>query len=54
MFKKQRPRLDRFFSKIKTLLVVSPGTHVNARPVAAQNSVHVQMELDLWLKGRGE
>jgi len=49
---KQRPRLDRIFSKIKTLLVTAsvpaPRTPLNTAWVARP----VQLELDLGLKER--
>lgn len=51
MSNKHRPRLDKFFNRIKTLLVAAPSrpvTHVHAPPPAPAVR-HEQMEFDLGL-----
>jgi hypothetical protein len=52
MHDKQRPRLEKFFSRIKSMLVSEPSRRVSVRPVVVKNTRHVQLELDLGLKRR--
>lgn len=52
MHSKQRPRLEKFFNRIKSMLVSEPWRRVSVRPVVLKNTRHVQLELDLGLKRR--
>ena len=52
MYNKQRPRLQHFFNKIRTVLVTACRKPAIARPVLRVTVKHEQMELDLGLKHR--
>ena len=52
MHDKQRPRLEKFFNRIKTMLVSEPWRRVTFPPVVLKNPRHVQLEFDLGLKRR--
>jgi len=52
MSNKQRPRLEKFFSRIKTLLVAAPPQPMRPMQPAERASTmrHEQMEFDLGVK----
>jgi hypothetical protein len=52
MSKKQRPRLERFFNKIKMGFIVAWQKPAVSRPMSVGNVRDEQMELDLGLKDR--
>jgi len=49
---KQHPRIEKFITKIKTLLAAGSPKQAGNRPERVLLSVHVQMELDLNLRNR--